>query len=128
MGPQASGCGKHNKSPTTPERNRIFIKSIPAGKILGGLSILLALAAGYWLLRQSGALSVILNGDALREWVSRLGVLGPLAIVGLMAFAILVSPIPSAPIAIAAGAAYGHGWGTLYILLGAEPAPLPPLL
>ena len=32
--------------------------------------------------------------------------------------------IPSAPIALAAGAAYGHGWGTLYVLLGAEAGAL----
>ncbi len=37
-----------------------------------------------------------------------------------MILAILVSPIPSAPIAVAAGAAYGHTWGRLYVLLGAE--------
>lgn len=35
-----------------------------------------------------------------------------------MAIAILFSPLPSAPIAIAAGAAYGHYWGALYILIG----------
>jgi uncharacterized membrane protein YdjX (TVP38/TMEM64 family) len=45
---------------------------------------------------------------------------GPLAIVALMILAILVSPIPSAPIALAAGALYGHTWGTGYIALGAE--------
>ncbi|TAN54441.1 MAG: TVP38/TMEM64 family protein [Betaproteobacteria bacterium] len=37
-----------------------------------------------------------------------------------MILAVLVSPIPSAPIAMAAGAAYGHAWGTLYVLVGAE--------
>lgn len=31
-----------------------------------------------------------------------------------------MSPLPSAPIAIASGFVYGHGWGTLYILIGAE--------
>ncbi|HCE23521.1 MAG TPA: hypothetical protein DF282_13560, partial [Hyphomonas sp.] len=30
------------------------------------------------------------------------------------------TPIPSAPIALAAGAAYGHTVGTVYIVLGAE--------
>jgi uncharacterized membrane protein YdjX (TVP38/TMEM64 family) len=49
-----------------------------------------------------------------------LGMAGPLAIVALMIVAILVSPIPSAPIALAAGALYGHTWGTGYIALGAE--------
>jgi len=37
-----------------------------------------------------------------------------------MVLAILASPVPSAPIALAAGALYGHAWGTLYVLLGAE--------
>ena len=46
--------------------------------------------------------------------------MGPLAVIGLMTIAIVFSPLPSAPIALVAGAAYGHGWGTLYILLGAE--------
>ncbi len=57
-------------------------------------------------------------------WVVQLGVWGPLAIITLMAGAIVWSPIPSAPIAMAAGAAYGHTWGTLYVLLGAESGAL----
>lgn len=32
----------------------------------------------------------------------------------------MASPIPSAPIALAAGAAYGHVWGTVQIVIGAE--------
>jgi uncharacterized membrane protein YdjX (TVP38/TMEM64 family) len=98
--------------------------SITAGKLLVGFSILITLVVAYWLLRHSGALSIILDGAALRDWISQLGILGPVAIIGLMAFAILVSPIPSAPIAIAAGAVYGHIWGTLYVLLGAEAGAL----
>jgi uncharacterized membrane protein YdjX (TVP38/TMEM64 family) len=45
---------------------------------------------------------------------------GPLAIIGLLAMAIVLNPIPSAPIALAAGAAYGHLWGTVYVVTGAE--------
>ncbi|MBK8909482.1 MAG: TVP38/TMEM64 family protein [Rhodospirillales bacterium] len=37
-----------------------------------------------------------------------------------MTTAIVMSPIPSAPIALAAGYAYGHTWGTVYVLIGAE--------
>ena len=37
-----------------------------------------------------------------------------------MAVAIVFSPIPSAPLALAAGAVYGHTWGTIYSLVGAE--------
>ena len=89
-------------------------------KLLAVVALLALLAATYWLLHQTGALATILNEAALRDHITRLGVWGPLMVIGLMVLAILVSPIPSAPIALAAGAAYGHVWGTLYVLLGAE--------
>lgn len=89
-------------------------------KFLVGVLILAALAATYWLLHESGMLMSILDGAELRERVAQLGTWGPLLVIGLMVLAILVSPIPSGPIAVAAGAAYGHVWGTLYVLLGAE--------
>jgi len=56
----------------------------------------------------------------LKEQINDLGLLGPLTVIGLLALAIVISPIPSAPIALASGAAYGHWWGTLYVLIGAE--------
>lgn len=84
------------------------------------LIAMLALAAAYLALRDAGVLDRLAHGTALREWVETLGPWGPLAIVGLMIAAVLVSPIPSAPIAMAAGAAYGHAWGTLYVMAGAE--------
>ena len=86
--------------------------------------MLLALIAVYVALERTGTLGTILDGPALRERIERLGVWGPLAIVALMMLAVLVSPIPSAPIAMAAGAAYGHTWGTLYIVTGAEAGAL----
>lgn len=89
-------------------------------RILIASLLVLALAGSYWLLHETGALAIILDGHALREFVMGLGMAGPLAIVALMVLAILVSPIPSAPIALAAGALYGHTWGTGYIALGAE--------
>ncbi len=89
-------------------------------RLLVGAALALALVAAYRLLEQTGALAIILDGHALREFIMGLGLLGPLAIIALMVVAILVSPIPSAPIALAAGALYGHIWGTGYIALGAE--------
>ena len=49
---------------------------------------------------------------------------GPLLIIGLMIVAVVMSPIPSAPIALASGAAYGHVWGTIYVIIGAEAGAL----
>jgi len=89
-------------------------------KLLAAAALLALLGGTYWLLHESGALATILNGAALHDQVRQLGAWGPLLVIGLMVLAILVSPIPSAPIAMAAGAAYGHAWGTLYVLLGAE--------
>lgn len=89
-------------------------------RILAAIAAVLAMAGAYWYLQQSGAMAVIADGDALRRFIAGLGVAGPFAVIGLMTLAILVSPIPSAPIALAAGAAYGHTWGTAYIVLGAE--------
>ena len=89
-------------------------------RLLAIVALLAALAATYWMLHNSGALARIINGAALREDIASLGAWGPITIIALMVLAILVSPIASAPIAMAAGAAYGHTWGTLYVLLGAE--------
>lgn len=89
-------------------------------RIIAAGVLVLAMAGVYWLLRETGALATLADGDALRQFIVDFGVAGPLAVIGLMTLAILVSPIPSAPIALAAGAAYGHTWGTLYIVLGSE--------
>ena len=89
-------------------------------RIAAGSALVVALVALYWLLQDSAAIATLLDAAALKLEVARLGAWGPLAVIGLMVLAILVSPIPSAPIALAAGALYGHVWGTLYVLLGAE--------
>ena len=60
------------------------------------------------------------NGDRISALVADAGIWGPIVIVGLMTTAIVATPIPSAPIALAAGAAYGHTLGTVYVVLGAE--------
>lgn len=89
-------------------------------RIVAATALLMAFFLGYWTLQETGALAVLLDGQALRQYIMGLGMLGPLAVVGLIALAVLVSPLPSAPVALAAGALYGHTWGTLYVLLGAE--------
>jgi uncharacterized membrane protein YdjX (TVP38/TMEM64 family) len=93
-------------------------------KLVLGVLVLCALVAVYWTLHATGTLTTITDKSALQAIIVRLGAWGPLIIIFLMTLAILISPIPSAPIALAAGAAYGHGWGTLYVLLGAEAGAL----
>lgn len=81
--------------------------------------LLASFAGAYWLLHETRAMGTILDTSGLHARVVQMGPWGPAAIIGLMVLAILISPIPSAPIALAAGAAYGHGWSALYVLLGA---------
>ncbi|MEO8037348.1 MAG: VTT domain-containing protein [Betaproteobacteria bacterium] len=89
-------------------------------RLATGVVLVALLGGAYWLLHATGSLTTILDTGALHVRVDRMGAWGPVAIIALMVLAILISPIPSAPIALAAGAAYGHGWGTLYVLIGAE--------
>lgn len=87
-------------------------------KLICGAGVMILLAGLYGLLHESGTLTTIVDANALHAQVVRMGPWGPLAIIALMMLAALISPIPSAPIALAAGAAYGHGWGAQYVVLG----------
>lgn len=90
--------------------------------ILAGLAILGIALLGAWLFAPSmltGARGLLEDGT-LERLVARAGVWGPVLIITLMTVAVVASPIPSAPIALAAGAAYGHLWGTVQIVIGAE--------
>ena len=85
--------------------------------------VFLALGAVAALIASPSAqltLTRLLDGESLRAMIEALGPWGPFLVAGLIAAAIVMSPIPSAPIALAAGAAYGHFWGTVYVVIGAE--------
>lgn len=83
---------------------------------------------GFLLIALSALVAVAIFGEPM-EWVSqarlqtsaqRLGSFGPILIVAMMTLAIVASPVPSAPIALASGALYGHFYGTALVVLGAE--------
>ena len=87
-------------------------------RIIYLLLILSVLISFYFILQQTGTLTLLGNSADIKSWVERQGQIGPLFIIGLMMIAIIISPIPSAPIALAAGAMYGHTIGTIYIATG----------
>jgi uncharacterized membrane protein YdjX (TVP38/TMEM64 family) len=92
------------------------------GAILATLGILGIALLGLWLIAPEvfNEAGDLLDGQRLEELVARAGLWGPMLVVGLMTLAVVASPIPSAPIALAAGAAYGHLWGTVLVVVGAE--------
>jgi uncharacterized membrane protein YdjX (TVP38/TMEM64 family) len=87
---------------------------------LAAAAILALLAAATWLVARSPLPALLADPERLRAAVEQAGVLGPVAIIAALALAVVVSPIPSAPIAVAAGAAYGTVWGTVYVVAGAQ--------
>ncbi len=73
-----------------------------------------------WLFLRFPEVSQKISAESIIGWVESAGYWGPVLIISLMTFAIVATPIPSAPIALASGAAYGHFLGTVYVLIGAE--------
>lgn len=96
------------RSPAFPRWLAVFVP----------LCVLLLIAVAFTL--PDGWWDRLSDPQEIQRIVALLGIAGPLAVIGLMVLAILFSPLPSAPIAMAAGAAYGHVWGTLYVIAGAE--------
>ncbi len=85
-----------------------------------GVGALLGLVGLYWGLSETGVVATLGDEQALRAWIDQLGPWGPLAIILIMVTAIVMSPIPSGPVALVAGAAYGPLWGTVFVVTGAE--------
>lgn len=105
--------------PLAPEQDRA--SSYGPWKKLAWFVLYFFLGVGLFVfLKQSSLIETLQNSRELQSTLAGLKGIAPLAIIGLMVTAILVSPIPSAPIALAAGALYGHTWGTLIVIIGAE--------
>ena len=88
----------------TPEGSKNGI----ARSLIFAAIILSLLIAGFVLAEKSGVTDLILNMDTLIVYMQSLGAGGPFVVIGLMILAIVFNPLPSAPIALASGAVYGH--------------------
>ncbi|MEX2080483.1 MAG: TVP38/TMEM64 family protein [Dehalococcoidia bacterium] len=59
-----------------------------------------------------------IDADDARQWIRDLGPWGPLLVIGCLALAMVIAPIPNVPFMIAAGLAWGTVVGTGYALIG----------
>lgn len=84
-----------------------------------GLFVVLVFAGAYWALSDLGLVTIFTDEDRLRNEVAALGSWGIVVVIALMALAIVMSPIPSGPIAMVAGAIYGPVLGAIYSIIGA---------
>ena len=82
-----------------------------------GILIIGAIAAiGSWVLGYMPEIS----RETIESWIAAAGPWGPLLIIVLMMVAVVASPIPSAPVALVSGAAFGHVAGAIYVAIGSE--------
>ncbi len=96
------------------ERKPLFTKRRAVGAVL-----LLAILAGLVLPTLMQGDHVLFSDAWVREVTTRFGPAGPVVLVLLIALAIVLSPIPSGPISIAAGAVYGTLMGGALTVAGA---------
>lgn len=61
-----------------------------------------------------------LSPTVLMDWLRDAGPSAPLLLIGSMACAVIIPPIPSLPLDLAAGAVFGPFYGALYAIIGAE--------
>lgn len=61
---------------------------------------------------------VDLDSERITEWIDGFGLLAPAVYIALLAVAIIFSPLPSVPINIAGGLAFGVFFGALYTMIG----------
>jgi uncharacterized membrane protein YdjX (TVP38/TMEM64 family) len=104
---------------THPSAVRVSSRServIGAGKlaILAGALLALALAMRFV------DIAAWLQPQWIVGFLNSSGALAPLVFMGMMATAVIASPIPSWPLDVAAGLAFGPWLGTLYAAVGAE--------
>lgn len=81
-------------------------------------ALLIAAALLAWALGAFDPLLARFEPASVRALVARAGPLGPALVVALMCLAVVASPMPSAPIAVAAGAAHGHWLGAALVATG----------
>ncbi len=84
-----------------------------------GVAVAVLLILAFVVAWLSGALPDA-DRETIETWVDQAGPWGPVAVIALMTIAVVASPIPSAPIALASGAAYGHYAGAVYVAIGSE--------
>ena len=83
-------------------------------------TLLLLLLFGTYGMIQWLDVGELLHPERITGWLQHAGPWAPLIFMALMATSVVISPIPSLPLDIAAGATFGPMLGTAYAVLGAE--------
>ena len=82
-------------------------------------AMVVALAGALFALPPLREFASSLKPDLIEPWLSQAGVFAPLLFMVIMAIAVVVSPIPSLPLDVTAGAFFGPVLGSTYAVIGA---------
>ena len=82
--------------------------------------VIAALGASLLLLTWLFGFLTTVDRAMIERWIAFAGPWGPFLIVALMTASIVASPVPSTPIALVSGAAFGHFFGAIYVAIGSE--------
>lgn len=114
------GAGRAEKTAMPGGERGSVLPALTRGQV--GVVFVVALVSlllSFLFERLFGAL-VPLDPEAIRAWLRGWGAWAPVIYISLMVLAIVLTPLPSVPLDIAAGLAFGLFWGTVYTLVGAE--------
>ena len=84
------------------------------------LGALFAVLVGTYAVASWLDLGELLKAEHIADQLRAAGPFGPILFMLLMATAVIISPIPSLPLDLAAGATFGLTLGTVYAVIGAE--------
>lgn len=93
-------------------------KLISWRRVVIAAAVLSGLAAAYLLVRETQLAALLSDPEALRSAIEGFGFAAPAVVIAAMAVAIVFSPIPSGPIALAAGALFGPLLGAVTVIIG----------
>ena len=84
------------------------------------ITVIVLTLIGTYIVVQAVDFEEVLNPARLVEALHQVGPWGPLILILGMVLAVVISPIPSLPLDLAAGAVFGPYLGTAYVVIGAE--------
>lgn len=94
--------------------NAFTMKRYPRIKI----AVLVAMIALLYFVNDMWDIASLFSPERLKGLLNSAGMFGPLLYMCMMTVAVVISPIPSLPLDIAAGATFGPLLGTLYSVIG----------
>ncbi len=113
------------RKPSREVANRIMTSVVTRSQCFNAthlfkISGLLFLIVGTYFLLQWLDVQELLKPERIATHLHAAGPFGPILFMLLMATAVIISPIPSLPLDLAAGATFGLPLGTVYAVVGAE--------